>query len=75
MRSAQYLSHASSARPSPHSEAAIIDRLVGAGIRAEAITAAIDLLRTGVSDLIDLVVNRELTVERALRIARKRDRR
>jgi hypothetical protein len=58
--------------PDPHSQSAIFNRLVGAGVRAEAIAKAIALLRTGRADLIQDVIDGKLDVERACRAARAR---
>jgi hypothetical protein len=56
----------------PHSQAAIVARLVGAGIRADVVRQAIALLRTGQVDLVEAVITGRLSVERACRIARAR---
>jgi hypothetical protein len=61
----------SRSHPHPASLNAIVERLVGAGIRAEAIAEAINLLRTGRADLIDDVIAGRLEVSRALKIARR----
>jgi hypothetical protein len=72
---AMYTSNFSqSASPPANSQAAIVARLIGAGIRAEAVAQAIRLLQFGQVDLIQAVIDGRMTVSRALRIARKRSR-
>jgi hypothetical protein len=58
--------------PARSSQTAIVERLVSAGVRAEAIADAIALLQTGAVDLIEAVIAGKLTVERALKLVRQR---
>jgi hypothetical protein len=57
-----------------NSQALIVERLIGAGIRADAICLAIELLESGQADLILAVLDRKLAVARALKIAKQRSR-
>ena len=71
MRPAHYQSPVPSANPAPHSQTASIERLAGAGLRAEAILA---LLHSGQADLIQGVIDGRLDIERALKICKQRGR-
>jgi hypothetical protein len=70
----QYTNPRHSTSHPANSQSAIFARLIGAGIRAEAIATAIALLQTGQADLIQAVIDGRLTVERARRIAQRRSR-
>jgi hypothetical protein len=55
-------------------QALITERLANAGIRADVIRLAIELLQSGQADLIQQVLDKKLTVARALKITQQRGR-